>query len=58
MSVDFEGNVSLAQGAICMDLTIGSKTLPTTFFVIKWRGSYNLLLVLSGILPGYSCKEG
>jgi hypothetical protein len=44
MLVDFEGNVSLAQGAICVELTIGSKTLPTTFFVIKGRGSYNLLL--------------
>jgi hypothetical protein len=30
--------------AICVELTIGSKTLPTTFFVIKGRGSYNLLL--------------
>jgi hypothetical protein len=44
MSVDFEGNVSPAQGAICVELTIGSKTLPTTFVVTKWRGSYNLLL--------------
>ena len=26
------------------DLTIGSKTLPTTFFVINGKGSYNLLL--------------
>jgi hypothetical protein len=44
MLVDFEGNVSLAQGAIYVELTIGSKTLPTTFFIIKGRGSYNLLL--------------
>jgi hypothetical protein len=44
MLVDFEGNVSPAQGATCVELTIGSKTLPTTFFVIKERGSYNLLL--------------
>jgi hypothetical protein len=44
MLVDFEGNVSLAQGAICVELTIGSKTLPTAFFVIKGTGSYNLLL--------------
>jgi hypothetical protein len=44
MLVDFEGNVSPAQGAICVELTIGSKTLPTTFFVIKGRGSYNLML--------------
>jgi hypothetical protein len=44
MLVDFEGNISLAQGAICVELTIGSKTLPTAFFVIKGRESYNLLL--------------
>jgi hypothetical protein len=44
MLVDFEGNVSPAQGAIYVELTIGSKTLPTAFFVIKRRGSYNLLL--------------
>jgi hypothetical protein len=44
MLVDFEGNVSPTQGAICVELTIGSKNLPTTFFVIKGRGSYNLLL--------------
>lgn len=29
---DFEGGESEAQGALCLDLTIGSKTLPTTFF--------------------------
>jgi hypothetical protein len=40
MLVDFEGNVSPAQGAICVELTISSKTLSTTFFVCKGRGSY------------------
>jgi hypothetical protein len=44
MLVDFKGNVSSAQGAICVEVTIGSKTFPTTFYVIKGRGSYNLLL--------------
>jgi hypothetical protein len=44
MLVDFEGNVSPAQGAIYVELTIGSKTLPTALFVMKGRGSYNLLL--------------
>ena len=34
MLVDFEGNVSPVQGAICVELTIGSKTLPTIFFII------------------------
>jgi hypothetical protein len=44
MLKDFEGNVSLAKGAVCIELTIGSKTLPTTFFVINGKGAYNLLL--------------
>jgi len=44
MLKDFEGNVSPAKGAICVELTIGSKTLPTTFFVINGNGAYNLLL--------------
>jgi len=44
MLKDFEGNVSPVKGAICVELTIGSKTLPTTFFVINGKGAYNLLL--------------
>jgi len=32
---DFEGNVSPAKGVVCVELTIGSKTLLTTFFVIN-----------------------
>ena len=37
---DFEG----ARGALCVELTIGSKTLPTTFFIVNGKGSYNMLL--------------
>ena len=44
MLKDFEGVVSPALGTLCVDLTIGSKTLPTTFFVINGKGSYSLLL--------------
>jgi len=44
MLKDFEGNVSPVKGAICVELTIGSKTLPMTFFVISGKGAYNLLL--------------
>jgi hypothetical protein len=44
MLVDFAGNVSPAHEAICVELTIDSKTLPIAFFVIKGRGPYNLLL--------------
>ena len=44
MLKDFEGNVSPVKGAVCVELTIGSKTLLTTFFVISGKGAYNLLL--------------
>jgi len=44
MLKDFDGNVSPAKGAVCVELTIGSKTLPMTFFVINGKGAYNLLL--------------
>ena len=44
MLKDFEGVVSPALGALCVDLIIGSKTLPTTFFVINGKGSYSILL--------------
>jgi len=44
MLKDFEGNVSPVKGAICVELTIGSKTLPTTFSVPSGKGAYNLLL--------------
>ena len=44
MLKDFEGVLSPAVGELCIDLTIGSKTLPTTFFFINGKGSYSLLL--------------
>jgi len=44
MLKDFEGNVSPVKGAICNELTIGSKILPMIFFVISGKGAYNLLL--------------
>ena len=44
MLKDFGGNASKTRGAINVELTIGSKTLLTTFFVIDGKGSYNLLL--------------
>ena len=33
-----------AKGVANMELTIGSKTLATTFFVADMQGSYNLIL--------------
>jgi hypothetical protein len=44
MLKDFGGNVSKTRGAINVELTIGSKTLLTTFFVIDEKGLYSLLL--------------
>jgi hypothetical protein len=43
MLKDFEGKASPARGAINVELMIGCKTLPTTFFIINGKGSYNLL---------------
>jgi hypothetical protein len=44
MLKEFEGVASPARGAINIELMIGSKILPTTFFIINGKGSYNLLL--------------
>ena len=44
MLKDFGGNMSKTRGAINVKLTIKSKTLLTTFFVIDGKGSYSLLL--------------
>jgi len=44
MLKDFGGNASKTQGAVNVELMIGSKTLPTTFFVVNGKGTYSLLL--------------
>ena len=44
MLKDFGGNASKTRGTINVELTVGSKTLLTTFFVIDGKGSYSLLL--------------
>jgi hypothetical protein len=41
---DFGGNTSETKGVLNVELTVGSKTIPTTFFVIDGKGSYSLLL--------------
>jgi hypothetical protein len=35
---------SEAQGVLSVDLTIGSKTVPTSFFVVNSKSTYNILL--------------
>uniref|UniRef100_A0A0A9CRF3 Peptidase A2 domain-containing protein n=1 Tax=Arundo donax TaxID=35708 RepID=A0A0A9CRF3_ARUDO len=41
---DYGGGTSEAKGVLNVELTIGSKTLPVTFFVIDGKGAYSLLL--------------
>jgi hypothetical protein len=41
---DFSGNISVSKDVICVELTVGSKSLPTTFFVVDAKGTYSLLL--------------
>jgi hypothetical protein len=41
---DFAGNPSDTKRCVHVDLMIGSKTLLTTFFFIKGKGAYSLLL--------------
>ncbi|PVH38679.1 hypothetical protein PAHAL_5G325500 [Panicum hallii] len=41
---DFNGQTSEAQGVLSVDLTIGNKTVPTSFFVINSKSTYNVLL--------------
>ena len=43
MLKDFGGNTSKTRGAINVELTIGSKTMLTTFFVIDGKGSYSFV---------------
>jgi hypothetical protein len=40
----FLGEASDAKGIISMELTVGSKTILTAFFVVNIKGKYNILL--------------
>jgi hypothetical protein len=50
MRKDFEGNVSPAKGAVCIELAMGNKMLLTTFFVINGKGAYDLLMGGTGFM--------
>jgi hypothetical protein len=41
---DFNGQASEAQGILNVDLTVGSKTVPTSFFIISSKSMYIVLL--------------
>jgi hypothetical protein len=38
------GNPMEARGVVSMELTVGSKSLATTFFVVKVQGNYRVIL--------------
>jgi hypothetical protein len=40
----FTGEVTEAKGVMSVELMVGSKTTPTTFFIVDVKGKYNLLL--------------
>jgi hypothetical protein len=41
---DFSGQTSEAQGVLNVDLTVGSKTVPTSFFIVNSKSTYTVLL--------------
>jgi hypothetical protein len=38
------GNLMEARGVISMELTIGSKSLATAFFIVEVQGNYSVIL--------------
>jgi hypothetical protein len=41
---DFNGQTSEAQGVLNVDLTVGSKIVPTSFFIVNSKSTYTILL--------------
>jgi hypothetical protein len=41
---DFNGQASEAQGVLNVDLTVGSKTVRTSFFIVSSKSTYTVLL--------------
>jgi hypothetical protein len=44
MLSDFNGQASEAQGILNVDLTVGSKTVLTSFFIVRSKNTYTVLL--------------
>jgi hypothetical protein len=40
----FAADPTEAKGIICLELMVGSKTMPMAFFVVDVKGRYNMLL--------------
>jgi hypothetical protein len=48
---DFNGQISEAQSILNVDLTVGSKTVPTSFFVVNSKSTYTVFLKEIGYTP-------
>jgi hypothetical protein len=40
----FSGDANEAKGVVSKELMVGSKTIPTAFFMVEVKGKYNILL--------------
>jgi hypothetical protein len=50
---DFNGQALEAQGVLNVDLTVGSKTIPTSFFIVSSKSTYTVLLGRDWIHANY-----
>jgi hypothetical protein len=50
---DFNGQASEAQGILNVDLTVGSKTVLTSFFIVSSKSTYTVLLGRDWIPASY-----
>jgi hypothetical protein len=50
---DFNGQTSEAQGVLSVDLTVGSKTVPTSFSIVNSKSTYSILLGRDWIQANY-----
>jgi hypothetical protein len=50
---DFNGQASEAQDILNVDLTVGSKTVPTSFFIVSSKSTYTVLLGRDWIHANY-----
>jgi hypothetical protein len=50
---DFNGQTSEAQGVLNVDLTVGSKTVPTSYFIVNSKTTYTVLLGRDWIHANY-----
>ena len=46
---DFNGQPSEAKGVLNVELTVGRKTVPTSFFIVNSKSTYTMLLGMDWI---------